>query len=79
MTVQSPCFYQGLKSCRNFRILVKKSHCNEAMNEAIFKWQAVKDVLQNRFFLEFLEVSRLKTSVYSKTINLFHSLKVQLN
>ena len=59
MTFQSPWFDQDLKACRNFRILVKKSHCNEAMNEAIFEWQAIKDVLQNKFFLGFLEVSRV--------------------
>ena len=66
MTVQNPCFDQDLQVCQNFGILVKKPHCNEAMSEAIFEWQTIKDVLQNKFFLEFLEVSRSKASVYLK-------------
>ena len=49
------------------------------MNDAIFEWQTMKDVLQNKFFLEFLEVSRSKTSVNSKTINVLQLLKFQLN
>ena len=77
-TVQNPCFDQNLEACRNFGI-VQKSLCYEAMNEAIFEWQAIKDVFQNKLFLEFLEVSWSKTSVYSKTINVFHLSKSQLN
>ena len=75
MTVQKPCFDQDLETCGNFGILVKIFQCNESINEATFEWQAIKDVLQNKFLLEFLEVSRSKKSVYSKkTINLFHLL-----
>ena len=66
MTVQNPCFDLDLEACRNFGILVEKPQCNEAMNEAIFEWQTIKDVLQNKFFLEFPEVSRSKASVYLK-------------
>ena len=55
-TVQNPCFDQNLEACRNFGI-VKKSLCYEAMNEAIFEWQAIQDVFQNKLLLEFLQVS----------------------
>ena len=79
MSVQDPCFDQDLEACRNFVILVKKCQYNEAMNDAIFEWQTMKVVLQNKFFLEFLEVSRSKTSVNSKTINVLQLLKFQLN
>ena len=79
MSVQDPCFDQDLETCRNFVILVKKCQKNEAMNDAIFEWQIMKDVLQNKFFIEFLEVSRSKTCVNSKTINVFQLLKFQLN
>ena len=45
-------FEKNLEACRNFDILAKKSQCNEAMNGAIFEWQAIDDVLQNKLFLE---------------------------
>ena len=70
MTVQKPCFDQDLETCGNFGILVKIFQCNESINEATFEWQAIKDILQNEFLLEFFS---------KKTINLFHLLKFQLN
>ena len=49
--VQNPCFDQNPEAGRNFGILVKKPQCNEA----IFECQTIKDVFQNKLFLEFLD------------------------
>ena len=41
------------EACQNFGVLVKKSRCNET----IFERQAIKYILQDKLFQEFLEVS----------------------
>ena len=54
MTVQNSCFGQDLEASQNYGILVKKFQCNEAMNEAIFEWQAIKMCSKKTF----LRISR---------------------
>ena len=68
----NPCFDQNCEAFQNFDILAKISQCNEAVNQAISEWQTIVDVLQNKFFLELLEVSRSKTSIYLETKNVFN-------
>ena len=67
LKVQNPCFDQNLEACRYFGILIKN------------EWQTTEEILQNKLFLIFLEVSWSKTSIYSKTINVFNLLSLQFN
>ena len=49
----TPVLIRISEACHNFGLLVKKSWCNET----IFERQTIKDVLQDKLFQEFLEVS----------------------